>query len=112
MALNERHVAGDAGGQIVQRHVPRQRIGDRGRRHVGDLGVRDQHDTVEDTPALLVAERELGVVPGEPTLLKVFCAQNVAASELMVLARAIAAGRAYSSLASRMESVFSTESQS
>ena len=67
MALNERNVAGDAGRQIMQRYVARQRIGHRGRRHVRDLRVRHKHHTVIDAATLLVAQRELGGFRGTDT---------------------------------------------
>ena len=59
MALHERDLAGHAGRQVLHGHPARQRIRERGRRHVRDRRVGDAHHALVDAAALLVAEREL-----------------------------------------------------
>jgi hypothetical protein len=46
----------DAVRQILHWHPFRQRIGDFGRRYLGDRRIRDTHDTVKDAATLFVAK--------------------------------------------------------
>src|SRR5262245_13505437 len=46
-------------GQILQRHSARQRVGDRGCRHVVNRCIRDTHHAFVEAAALFVAQREL-----------------------------------------------------